>query len=301
MANLTAAPTSQNALHGKLSQILVLLEESVAGLTYTPGKGLVDYIRQAQDSMLARNPCGPTQALFVQVVQAVRAKTPDLPADVFATTDDFCRQRVQSTFDAAPAPGADAANLAAARYIIALHEPPSLLESPNPEVVEIALSEPTFTSASLEQRMAIAGIAVSAESNQRARLEALAWAHRYSQQDFTKVPPSRWDRILAEFEQSRNQPLRQALLAVLGKAIGQVRRRPSSSPLKLSTDFPSLSSPVSVCEPGPGRGAARAPGGIVRGVAGASPTSARPHDARADRPSLPVTSPSRRACRPWRP
>jgi hypothetical protein len=213
-AGLTTRPEGQNALHGKLSQILVLLQQTVTSISYAPGRGLVEYLRQAQGPMLLQNRCGPTQALFI---------TAELPDDVFAATTDFCVARVQSSFDATPAPGEDAVDLAAARFIIARHETATLLESTHPEVVEVALSEPSFDAASLDERMAIAGIATSSGSSSRVRLKALAWAQRYSPFDFTKTPPSRWDRLLAEFEQSTNQPLRQALLAVLGKTIGQVR------------------------------------------------------------------------------
>jgi hypothetical protein len=222
-AGLTTRPEGQNALHGKLSQILVLLQQTVTSISYAPGRGLVEYLRQAQGPMLLQNRCGPTQALFIQVVQSVQAITAELPDDVFAATTDFCVARVQSSFDATPAPGEDAVDLAAARFIIARHETATLLESTHPEVVEVALSEPSFDAASLDERMAIAGIATSSGSSSRVRLKALAWAQRYSPFDFTKTPPSRWDRLLAEFEQSTNQPLRQALLAVLGKTIGQVR------------------------------------------------------------------------------
>lgn len=222
-AGLLLRPQSQNALHGKLSQILILLQETVRSLSYAPGKGLIEHLRQAQYTMLSQNRCPPTQALFIQVIQATMTKTADLPDDVFAATRDFCINRVQSAFDTAPGPGEDAVGLAAARFIIARHETAVLLDSPHPEVVEVALSEPSFVSASLDERMTISGIAISSDSSLRSRLEALAWAQRYSPFDFTKVPPSRWDRLLAEFEESVNQPLRQALLTVLGKAIGQAR------------------------------------------------------------------------------
>lgn len=220
VASLTTAPTSQNALHGKLSQIIALLHASGASLP--ANSKVLDYLREAQRPMLNLNPCGATQALFVQVVQASQALAAACD-DEFGATHDFCRERVMSRFKLSPSPGEDSLNLACARYIVSRQETASILSSPHPEVVEIALSEPSFTTAPLDIRMAISALATSSETALQARTEALAWAHRFSKVDFTKVSPAAWNRLYDEFERTTNLPLKQALVVLLGKTIGQVR------------------------------------------------------------------------------
>lgn len=213
-------PPSQNALHGKLSQIIALLH--APGASLSADSKVLDYLREAQQPMLNLNPCGATQALFVQVIQVSQTLAASSD-DIFGATHDFCRERVMSTFKSSPSPGEDSLNLACARFIVSRQETASLLPSPHPEVVEIALSEPSFTAAPLDVRMAISATATSSETALRARTEALSWAHRFSKVDFTKVSPAAWDRLYYEFEGTMNLPLKQALVVLLGKAIGQVR------------------------------------------------------------------------------
>lgn len=222
---------TQNELHGRLLQLLILVRDVArpfdpSGVHQPFVASLVD----AAPSLLLQNRCGPTQALFVQVVGAVRnASGPSRDPSTFVEVDRFCQRQIEERKPAsgiAASVGDDLLKLACARYILGdalkmeekVERFSSLIQSTD-EVAEIALLHLEGRNETVPSLFASLSspIAFDKKASQRCRQPALRLIASSESKPFRRADAEvGWEGLMEEFELSTCQPFKEALLPVLG-------------------------------------------------------------------------------------
>ncbi|CED83207.1 Cell cycle-associated protein [Phaffia rhodozyma] len=108
---------SQNQTHGLLLQVLALLENTGCLISFLTTPQVFHSVLDGRENLLSMNPCGPTRAMYIKVVQALETKSSDVPIGYFqeifnfATLDREHDQEAKKNF-----PGYDLYRAACARW-----------------------------------------------------------------------------------------------------------------------------------------------------------------------------------------